>query len=327
MTLLLVVMGFITNAQSPQFSQFYANQMYLNPAFTGNTPTHRISSNYRLQWPGVGSAFNSLVLGYDYNWAARNIGLGFMAVRDQAGVGGLSYTSFNALASYQYRISDNLVGRGGISYGVGVRAADVNQYLFSDEIITGGATTANIDQRRSYGVFHAGFLVYNEHFWGGFAMNNLNRPNESLVISQESRTPTEWSFHGGYKFTLEESKTGEVVKSIIATTQYKLSSKFDQWDIGGYYVSRNNAIGVWYRGLPGVKRYQPGYPNNDALVLMYALQIKAMRVGFSYDLTISQLQVKESYGAYEFSLVYEWANRKRKKKKRRKAFIVPCPRF
>ena len=60
-------------AQSPQFSQFYANQMLLNPAFTGNTTYNRLAGNYRYQWPGVGKAFNSYALGYDYNWASKNI--------------------------------------------------------------------------------------------------------------------------------------------------------------------------------------------------------------------------------------------------------------
>ena len=50
--------------QTPQFPQFYANQIYLNPAFTGNTAVNRIAGNYRNQWAGV-SAFNSYSLAYE----------------------------------------------------------------------------------------------------------------------------------------------------------------------------------------------------------------------------------------------------------------------
>ena len=40
-------------AQDPQFSQYYAAPLYLNPAFTGSEMLPRIGANYRNQWPGI----------------------------------------------------------------------------------------------------------------------------------------------------------------------------------------------------------------------------------------------------------------------------------
>ena len=41
-------------AQDPEFSQFYANPLYLNPALAGVTICARANANYRNQWPAIG---------------------------------------------------------------------------------------------------------------------------------------------------------------------------------------------------------------------------------------------------------------------------------
>ncbi len=46
-----------TKAQDPQFSQFYAAPMYLNPGFAGTTVDNRIVFNHRIQWPSLPGAF------------------------------------------------------------------------------------------------------------------------------------------------------------------------------------------------------------------------------------------------------------------------------
>ena len=40
-------------AQDPQFSQFYAAPLYLNPGFAGTTPYIRAGANFRSQWPSL----------------------------------------------------------------------------------------------------------------------------------------------------------------------------------------------------------------------------------------------------------------------------------
>ena len=45
------------HAQDPAFSQFYANPLYLNPAFAGTNDCPRVNLNYRDQWPGIGRTY------------------------------------------------------------------------------------------------------------------------------------------------------------------------------------------------------------------------------------------------------------------------------
>jgi len=313
--------------QSPQFSQFYANQVYLNPAFTGNTQVNRLAGNYRNQWAGLPKAFVSYSIAYDHNFAMINSGLGLMAIRDQAGVGGLSYTNFSALYSYKFALRENLMASAGISYGVSIRAADASSYVFGDEFITGGATTADINERKVYGDFGAGFLVYNSKLWGGLSVAHLNRPNESLVANQKSRVPMLWTFHGGYTFVLSETKSGVIEKSLIVAANYKSSAKFDQIDLGVYYNPKRVILGLWYRGLPLLKKNEGGGYVNDAIIVLFGLKWEHYRIGYSYDITSSKLEVSNSYGSHEISMTYEWPTKTGKKKKRKKNFIAPCPKF
>ncbi|MEY4865383.1 MAG: hypothetical protein RLZZ114_812, partial [Bacteroidota bacterium] len=54
--IVLVITGvsaFQAWAQDPHFSQFYANPIYLNPAFAGVAQCPTVHANYRNQYPGM----------------------------------------------------------------------------------------------------------------------------------------------------------------------------------------------------------------------------------------------------------------------------------
>ena len=67
-------------AQDPAFSQFYANPLYLNPAFAGAAPkgAPRTNLNYRDQWPGIGRTFITTSVSYDKHVDKVGGGLGLM---------------------------------------------------------------------------------------------------------------------------------------------------------------------------------------------------------------------------------------------------------
>ena len=55
----------IVYAQDPTFTQFYANPLYLNPAFAGSNKCPRISMNYRNEWPQLTGNYVTYSLAYD----------------------------------------------------------------------------------------------------------------------------------------------------------------------------------------------------------------------------------------------------------------------
>src|SRR5215207_7353319 len=85
-------------AQDPNFSQFFASPLTLNPAFTGKFDgDFRVAGNYRNQWPTINNAFTTYTASADFSILKSKIsevdqfGLGIMGFRDQSGNGVLKY--------------------------------------------------------------------------------------------------------------------------------------------------------------------------------------------------------------------------------------------
>lgn len=316
----------VARAQDPQLSQFYAAPQYLNPAFTGNTHQDRIALNYRKQWPGVGPGYETYALAYDHRFAGANSGIGGMVMHDQSGSMGLYFTSMAMSYSYEARINRKHAFRGGLRMGYTLRGTAPDGYLFADQVIRDNAPRtieSGMVQSIGYFDFAVGGLYYNEKFWAGFSTNHLNTPQQSLFMEGDAELPMRTSVHLGYRFPLDKRPIGKSHTKMTFATHYKTQGKWDQLDLGGYVDHERISLGLWYRGLPGMKAYQPGYGNSEAVILMAGFETESqLRFTYSYDITVSKLTMR-SGGAHEISLIYEWP----KKSKGRKYKTVPCPKF
>ena len=90
-------------AQDPQYSQYYAAPLYLNPAFTGAELSSRIGVNYRNQWPGLDAQFTTFSAYYDTFLDDYNSGVGVLVTTDLEGAANLRSTSISALYAYDLR--------------------------------------------------------------------------------------------------------------------------------------------------------------------------------------------------------------------------------
>ncbi len=319
-------------SQDPQFSQFYANPLYLNPAMTGNTQMGRLTANYRNQWAAVpasrSDAFKSYAFSYDHNLAAINSGLGIQFVRDRAGIGGLRYTDIAGLYAYHMTINRNLhVNAGGrVSYST--RDIDISRLTFGDQLLRndGSATTESfVTEKVSFLDVGTGIIFYGPRFWAGTSFSHINRPDQTLMGNQ-ALLPVKYSAHGGVNFPVKRNLKGTAVSSLTVAANYKGELKWDQLDLGAYYKQSPVIFGLWYRGIPLIKSYKPGYLNNDAFILLagFSFEDLGLSFGYSYDITISRL-IKNTAGSHEVSLIYEFVTPDYKKSKRK--FVIPCTKF
>lgn len=313
--------------QDMHFTQFYSSSLYLNPAFAGAEVCGRVSTTYRNQWPGVSKAYSSYLLSGDHYIPDYHIGFGLLFGTDAAGSGNLKTTTIAPLVAYEVKMTKTLIMRFGVQPGIGIHSISFNQLLFGDQIARGGGGIPTIEEQtksKTYFDIGAGMLAYTKSFWLGSSLYHLNRPNESLIPGNESFLPVRYTAHGGYSYVINEDEKEEFKqKSIAAAFNYRGQSNFDQLDIGAYYMQYVFNLGIWYRGMPFLKSYQPGYSNNDALALIVGFKTERLNIGYSFDFTISKL-VGQTAGAHEVTLSYQLCKLTKKKKKR---IIVPCPKF
>jgi len=338
---LMLVCEAAVTAQDPQFSQFYAAPLYLNPALAGSTGQARAGINYRNQWPAIDANFTTTSVFFDYFLEDYNSGIGVMISRDREGLAGLRSLNLALQYSYELKINKNLGFRPGFQASLFNRDVNFDKLTFGDQFDSNtgniiSPTTAeqfNTYSSKTFVDISAGGVFFTRVAWLGFSANHLTQPNQSL-IGENSPLPTKFSVHGGFKYFMRSgsiigSGTGakNAERSISPALQYRHQGKFDQMDVGLYFTFEPIVFGTWYRGIPF--KNVNGFVNNESIVLLVGftkLGAKdAINIGYSYDYTISKLG-PGSGGAHEFSLVYTWPMRNPRKPPKDK-LIIPCPSF
>lgn len=315
------------SAQDPHYTQFYSTPTYLSPAFAGTTVQSRFAFQFRDQWPAIPGAFVSYNLAYDQYLSTVNSGIGLIATRDQAGSGALRYTSVGVQYAYEIRLKRKVFLRPALQLAYVNHAVDYSRLIFSDQLSRGGdvATYESYDGRHvNYADIGSGLLFFTPKMWFGIALQHMNEPNQSL-LEGEARVPKKFSMHGGYRFKVRSGVIKKKQPSIVAAFNYRAQEKYDQLDLGAYVEREPVFAGLWYRGIPLMKAYQPGYNNNDAIAVVVGFKVADWRFGYSYDITISRLAIN-SGGAHELTMVYELAD-KRKKRSMARRRVIPCAKF
>ncbi len=318
-------------AQDPQFSQFYAAPLYLNPGFTGTADMHRANVVYRNQWPALPKAYTTMAFSYDYNMRKLNSGFGLMVLQDRAGTGGYVRTGASGFYSYKVQLKKGWVISPGLQFGYVNTGLDWSKLTLGDQIGFNDLTIPTTNDQdvmkvRGFGYmdFGTGLLVYNKLAWFGASAYHINEPNQSL-LERDDRLPAKYTAHGGVRIKLYNGLlTRTRVSSIAPSFIYKKQGNFQQLDLGLHFHYNPIMAGIWYRGVPLVKNdYE--YNRQDAVAFLFGIRMPQFDVGYSYDFTISSLG-PVSGGAHEVTIVYNFITRESRKVKRKEKFI-PCPTF
>lgn len=349
LTLIGSLVSLFSIAQDPQFSQFYAAPLYINPAFAGSAMAPRLVANYRNQWPSLDANFVTASASVDHYFDKINSGVGIMFYTDTQGFSKFKTTQINAQYSYGFRLNEETTVRLGVQGGQNhIRLDDFGLIFGYNQ--TGSTFTPNtVDpvvnnfSGKPYLTFAGGGLVYNERSWFGFAAHNINRPDVSVIdyanitppanpADTISRLPIKFSAHGGINIPIRTAvfngRAAGAGKELIMTPafNFKKQGKFVQLDVGTYFTYEPLTFGAWYRGLP-IRMLGSNTRNNDALIILLGYRMDAFSIGYSYDATISKLGFSTG-GAHELSISYQLdaferePNRNRRKKKE-----LSCPKF
>jgi type IX secretion system PorP/SprF family membrane protein len=311
-------------AQDAAFSQFYANPLYLNPALSGATECGRLNLNYRNQWPSLGNAFVTYGVSYDQNLPSINSGFGVVIMSDRQGDGALTRTNASLFYSYKLKVSDPIT----ISFGV--EAAFYQEHLtwekliFADQI---DPTTGNIDpntketqpSRTSVTTpdFSAGAVMnYYDQWFAGVAVHHLTQPDISFYDNTNSKLPMKFTFHGGANVNLSQGMLGNFSQDdylLQVNLLYLQQENFNQLNAGLYLNKYPFVIGGWFRH---------NFNNPDAAIVLVGLTWNNMRIGYSYDFTLSNVG-GSSGGAHEISFSWDFCIYKQQSRRTIRAIKAP----
>ena len=322
-------------AQDPQYSQFYAAPLSLNPAFAGNTQMTRFGLNYRNQWPSINANFTTYSAYFDHYFDMISSGVGFVITRDQEGQVGYRSTSIGAQYAYQLRLSDKWLFRPGVQLGVINTNLDFSRLTFSTSFDPETQSFPNPSGETLPGNstflfdLSVGGILYSDNFWFGYSNYHLNQPNQSIA-SEESPLSMRHSFHAGYRIMMNTgtgrrgyTKSGDE-RSITPTVQYKMQGPFRQLDVGLYSTLEPMVVGLQYRGIPFASE-NGGISTSESLILVLGYSYEKLSVGYSFDYTLSGLGIR-SGGAHEISISYVLSLKDPRRPPADK-LRIPCPKF
>lgn len=302
----LILLSTKLQAQDPQFTQFYSAPLYISPSMAGGTPGGRAVLNFRDQWPSIPNAFITTAASVDYSIYAYYSGVGLSVLHDQAGTGQLARSQ--VALSYAYfppKINRYWQIRPGLQIKYGRSSLNYSKLTFVDQLYTGSASSIEelTIKPANYIDAAASLLAFSERNWVGITVDHLTQPNQSVLEEGESIIPLTTRVYGGTRFSTNNRFGRYDEESLVIAFHYKAQGKYDQFDLGAYFYKRPIIIGMWYRGLPGLKQPPGGYLNHDMLALLIGYKNDFFHIGYSYDFTMSKL-VNSSGGAHEISFIY-----------------------
>ena len=319
LALFFVTLGTDTaKAQDPEFTQYFANPLYLNPAFAGTARCPRMTMSYRNQWPAMAGSFVTTSAAYDQHVETLSGGLGLIVMNDQAGRGTLSTTTASGIYSYQQAVTRKLSIKAAMQVTYMQKSLNWDNLNFGDMIDPRRGFIYETQDRPRGGMvqavdFSTGIMGFTDKYYFGMAVHHLNEPNESLVIGT-SRLPMKYTIHAGATLPLQRSVTG-VESTISPNVFYRRQGEFQQMNIG-LYVNKGPLVGgIWYRGIMFTDY-------KDAFIVTLGIKTDVVQFGYSYDLTVSQL-TPATGGAHEVSMTIQFNCRGKRSKFR----TINCPSF
>jgi len=308
--MILIISSVVNNAgaQDMQYTQFYANPIYLNPAFAGSAYCPRVCLNYRNQWPNLSGTYVSYSASYDRYLKALAGGIGILIATDDQARSTLKTTTASFMYAYNIKVTREFSINAALQATYFQKTLDRTKLNFGDMIDPRRGFVWNTNevvpsQTKYNADFSAGLLGYSKHYFFGFAANHLTQPDEGLL--GVSKLPAKFTAHGGAIFYLEKGGMSYISPNIL----FQQQQKFTQLNLGLYYKKDAFVAGLWYR-------------NSDAVIALVGLQTPFLKIGYSYDFTISKL-AGNTAGSHEISLQIQFACKQKKPRYR----LVSCPAF
>ncbi len=283
-TLVLLGWNYASAQQYPVFSQYYFNELVINPAFAGAHVQLSLNSTYRNQWVNFPGAPRTFSFSGHTSMYHGKVGVGLLVNNDRIG----SYNNQNVYGYYSYKIK---FVRGtlsmGLQAGFNFLRADFSKLDLVDP--SDPSFYTSIGSKPNFG---AGLYYSEKNYFIGFSVpfllnNTLSKDIESTISKiRESRY---YFLRGGTIFPITQSENVKFNPSILVRAQegQPLSMDFN----AGFVFYDAMSVGLSWR-------------SGDAIISFVDFKLsEKFHFAYSYDWTSSGLN-NYSNGSHEFMINY-----------------------
>ena len=318
-SLWLFVLPQTTQAQDLDYSQFYNNPTYFNPANVGLTQGLKARLNYRRQWTGLSGDYHTYSFSADI--AERSLpgagGIGIIANQSLAGKGVLKTNTVGIMPSVRIPISKNTIFQLGALASVVTQQLNWDNLVFSDQLDPrwGNIYPTNFPGAAKEKVVFPDFAFGgifqfegSEDMTGtiGAAVHHITTPNQSF-FEVDAKLPRKYVYNLDFIITIRENQ-GYYSKrqgfKLNPGIMVQHQSSMMQYNIGLNIYMSHVYLGLWY------KNQSLEYDEFSTFTAMAGLNIPftedwRMKLMYSYEMNINAMH-NFTGPSHEISLIFEF---------------------
>jgi type IX secretion system PorP/SprF family membrane protein len=277
--------------QYPVFTQYYFNEMVINPAYVGTHVQLSATAMYRNQWVNFPGAPKTFSVSAHTSIIKGKIGVGLLVNHDEIG----SYSNEHIYGYYSYMLRfPNATLSMGLQAGVNVLGADFSALDLQNPSDLSFSAFFN-ELKPNFGV---GLYYNTKNFFLGasvpFILNNAVATSIESFLA-EIREARYYFIRGGFIVPLDATEKVKINPSFLIRAQ---EGQPLSYDVNTAFIFHDVlSVGMSYR-------------NVDALMTFIDLKLsEKLHFGYSYDWTQSEIN-QFSNGSHEFMLNYRVPIRK-----------------
>lgn len=268
--------------QYPVFTQYYFNELVINPAYAGSHIQASFTAMYRNQWVNFPGAPRTYSFTAHTSLLNGRMGVGMLVNNDKIG----SYNNNNVYGYYSYRLQ---LMHGtlamGMSAGFNLLGADFSKLELAD---INDPSFAGLNQLKPN--FGGGVMYSQKNFFVGlsvpFLLNSTIKTGLDLTTLSQARY---YFLRGGFIKAITGNDNVKINPSVLVRAQEGQPLSMDL-----------NASLIFYDAVSGGVSWRSG----DALISFIDFKIfENFHFAYSYDWTSSNIR-RYSNGSHEFMLNY-----------------------
>jgi type IX secretion system PorP/SprF family membrane protein len=315
--LIVLCLPFFMMAQDPAFSQFYANRIYLNPAFAGAQEGISVNAAYRNQWYMAHGPLWTGAVSVDVQEKCLGSGLSFDMFMDQEGEGvlqtaGVGFTYAYIIPIFREKGSSKRLFQDtdlhiGFRSSMVQKSIDWGRLIFSDQIdpingIVKPSGAIPIRDNYFYPDFDFG-MIWRQEFKHpiykktpirtslGMSVHHIFRPIESLY-QELSKLPRRYTVHGGVyiPFAPNHSTVRGRNEKFFIVPNFRMELQ-DQNRLFSYGLYIQTPYAIYFGLFHQNQRLEPKLPND----------VKGMVATIGFDMNNAP-NIQHSFGfSYDFN--------------------------